>query len=70
MRLSKTEVTRRETAIVSYFLINPDATGAAMNDALAAGTITGQKEKKLNIKRVYALRQQCREQLKKTVKAS
>ena len=69
MRLSKAEVTRRETAIIKWFAENPNATGAVMNEALGNGTITGKKEKLLNIKRVYALRTQVREAIKKAVPA-
>lgn len=62
MRLTKSEVERRETAILKWFQSNPTATGDAMNKALATGKVTGRDgEKMLNIKRVYALRTKARE---------
>ena len=56
MRLTKTEATRRETAILAYFQANPKTSVAKMNAALTSGALTGTPEKMLNIKRGYELR--------------
>jgi hypothetical protein len=58
MRLSGPEVQRRKKAIIDFFKKNPTATIARMNTELADGTMTGQKEKKLNIAMAYEYRRE------------
>ena len=56
MRLTKSEASRRGMAVLAFFRSNPKSSVAKMNAALVAGTITGQPEKMMNIKRGYELR--------------
>lgn len=55
MRLSKTEVDRREKLATDYFTRIPSATGSSFNDFL-----TNSGEKRMNIKRVYEIRARVR----------
>lgn len=58
MKLKREDIERREKLAFHYFTKNPGATGESFLTALAAGTLTGQKEPKMNIGTVYAIRKE------------
>jgi hypothetical protein len=60
MKTTKQDSQRRDAAAFGFFQKNPEASVAELNKAFADGSLTGKKEKTLNIKKGYALRKKAR----------